>query len=119
MMMKRYKVLTKGDLKKLDAIGDDSYIESLRSSWIQRKSKETKVDVRIINNKVTIKLVKRKKINCLVHDAQAMDGLNLDVHHIAGGYIGDFCSFLFNSKVLMFDASAIANKLIKDMEVIT
>ncbi|KAK7360736.1 hypothetical protein VNO77_02745 [Canavalia gladiata] len=118
-MIKRHKVENEDELKKLDAIGDDSYLESLRSSWIQRKSKDTEVDVRIVDNEVTIKLVQRKKINCLVHAAQALDELKLDLHHVAGGHIGDFCSFLFNSKICEGSsvyASAIANKLIEVMD---
>lgn len=71
---------------------------NLRSSWLQRKSKETEVDVRIIDDEVTIKLVQRKN-NCLLFVSKVLDELQLDLHHVAGGHIGDFYSFLFNTKV--------------------
>lgn len=73
----------------------------LRSSWLQRKSKNTEVDVRIIDDEVTIKLVQQKRINCLLFVSKVLDELQLDLQHVAGGLIGDFYSFLFNSKVLM------------------
>ncbi|XP_061350577.1 transcription factor bHLH89-like [Gastrolobium bilobum] len=114
---------TQGDLEgcnlKLVAIGDPddrSLNESLRSSWIQRRSKDTEVDVHIIDNEVTIKLVQRKKINCLVYASQVLEEFKLDLQHVAGGHIGDFCSFMFNGKICEGSsvyASAIANKLIE------
>jgi hypothetical protein len=79
---------------------DQSYNGSLRSSWLQRKSKETEVDVRIIDDEVTIKLVQRKN-NCLLFVSKVLDELQLDLHHAAGGHIGDFYSFLFNTKVVI------------------
>ncbi|KAF7827890.1 transcription factor bHLH91-like [Senna tora] len=92
----------------------------IRSSWLSRKSKDTEVDVRIIDDEVTIKLVQRKKkMNCLLYASKAMDELELDLQHVAGGHIGDFCSFLFNSKIYEGSsvyASAIANKLIEVMD---
>lgn len=74
---------------------------SLRSSWLQRKSKDTEVDVRIVDDEVTIKLVQRKKINCLLSVSKVLDELQLDLHHVAGGHIGDYYSFLFNTKVCL------------------
>lgn len=88
----------------------------LRSSWLQRKSKETEIDVRIVEDEVTIKLVQRKKINCLLYVSRILDELQLDLHHVAGGHIGDHYSFLFNTKIYEGScvyASAIANKLIQ------
>ncbi|KAJ1442185.1 Myc-type, basic helix-loop-helix [Sesbania bispinosa] len=124
--IKRHKV-EEGGLQedynlKLVGIGnpdEQSYNESIRSSWIQRKSKDTEVDVRIIDNEVIIKLVQRKKINCLVYASQVLNELKLDLQHVAGGHIGDFCSFMFNSKICEGSsvyASAIANKLIEVMD---
>lgn len=78
---------------------DQSYNRSLRDSWFQRKSKHTEVDVRIIDDEVTIKLVQQKKINCLLFVSKILDELQLDLQHVAGGHIGDFYSFLFNTKV--------------------
>lgn len=72
---------------------------ALRSSWLQRKSKNTEVDVRIINDEVNIKLVQQKRINCLLLVSKVLDELQLDLHHVAGGLIGDFYSYLFNTKV--------------------
>ncbi|XP_059459132.1 transcription factor bHLH91-like [Corylus avellana] len=97
---------------------DQSYKGSLRSSWLQRKSKETEVDVRIIDDEVTIKLVQRKN-NCLLFVSKVLDELQLDLHHIAGGHIGDFYSFLFNTKIYEGSsvyASSVANKLIEVLD---
>lgn len=74
----------------------------LRSSWIQRKCKDTEVDVRIVDDDVTIKLVQRKKINCLLTVSRNLDDLHLDLRHVAGGHVGDYYSYLFNSKVINF-----------------
>lgn len=73
----------------------------LRSSWIQRKCKDTEVDVRIVDDDVTIKLVQRKKINCLLSVSRTLDDLQLDLRHVAGGHVGDYYSYLFNSKVII------------------
>ncbi|XP_028113214.1 transcription factor bHLH91-like [Camellia sinensis] len=89
---------------------------TLRSSWLQRKSKDTEVDVRIIDDEVTIKLAQRKKINCLLLVSKVIDELQLDIQHVAGGLVGDNYSYLFNSKICEGSsvyASAIANKLIE------
>ena len=79
---------------------------SLRSSWLQRKSKHTEVDVRLIEDEVTIKLVQRKKVNCLLSVSKVLDELELDLHHAAGVLIGDYYSFLFNTKVSFYHVSA-------------
>lgn len=73
---------------------------SLRSSWLQRKSKNIEVDVRIIDDEVTIKLVQQKRINSLLVVSKVLEELQLDLQHVAGGLIGDFYSFLLNSKVV-------------------
>ncbi|KAK4416137.1 Transcription factor [Sesamum alatum] len=72
---------------------------SLRSSWLHRKSKNTEVDVRIIDDEVTVKLVQQKRINCLLFVSKVLDELQLDLHHICEGSI--------------VYASAVANKLIE------
>ncbi|CAN1167466.1 Transcription factor bHLH91, partial [Linum perenne] len=102
-----------GDGDQLDKSCNGS---TLRSSWLQRKSKDTEIDVRIIEDEVTIKLVQRKKINCLLFVSKVLDELHLDLHHVAGGHVGDYYSFLFNTKICEGSsvyASAIANKLIE------
>lgn len=84
-------------------------------SWLKRKSKNTEVDVRIVDDEVTIKLAQRKKINCLLVVSKVLDELQLDIQHVAGGLVGDNYSYLFNSKICEGScvyASAIANKLI-------
>ncbi|XVF40835.1 hypothetical protein PTKIN_Ptkin01aG0148200 [Pterospermum kingtungense] len=89
---------------------------SLRSSWLQRKSKDSEVDVRIIDDEVTVKLVQRKKINCLLFVSRLLDELQLDLHHVAGGNVGEYYCFLFNTKIYEGSAvyaSSIANKLIE------
>lgn len=115
--MKRHK--TEGcstmdgtDLKSVEDV-DQSYSgTTLRSSWLQRKSKNTEVDVRIIDDEVTVKLVQQKRINCLLFVSKALDELQLDLHHVAGGLIGDYYSFLFNSKVYMYLIFIVINCLI-------
>ncbi|RDX80453.1 Transcription factor bHLH10, partial [Mucuna pruriens] len=87
----------------------------IRTSWLQRKSKDSEVDVRIIDDDVTIKLFQRKKINCLLFVSKVLDELQLELHHVAGGHVGEYCSFLFNSKIIEGSsvyASAIANRVI-------
>lgn len=82
-----------------DVIDQCSSNNSLRCSWLQRKSKVTEVDVRIVDDEVTIKVVQKKKINCLLFVSKVLDQLHLDLHHVSGGQIGEHCSFLFNTKV--------------------
>ncbi|KAL6130022.1 hypothetical protein ACLB2K_068404 [Fragaria x ananassa] len=99
---------------------DHSYNnESLRSSWLQRKSKDTEVDVWIIDDEVTIKLVQMKKINPLLSVSKVLDELLLELHHASGGHIGNSYSFLFDTKMYegsCLYASAIANKLIEALD---
>ncbi|KAK8957119.1 Transcription factor bHLH89 [Platanthera zijinensis] len=71
----------------------------LRSSWLQRRSKETFVDVRIIEDEVNIKLTQKKKASALLFAATALDELRLHLNHVAGGNIGDYHIFIFNAKV--------------------
>ncbi|XP_076949169.1 transcription factor bHLH10-like [Bidens hawaiensis] len=90
-----------------------------KSSWLQCKSKNVEVDVRIIDDEVTIKLVQQKRINCLLVVSQVFDELNLDVQHVAGGLIGGYYSYLFNNKICEGSsvyASDIANKLIEEVD---
>ncbi|KAF8030322.1 hypothetical protein BT93_E2692 [Corymbia citriodora subsp. variegata] len=96
---------------------DRSFNGMLRSSCLQRKSKATEVDVRIVNDEVTIQLVQRKKkINCLLHVTRVLDELQLDLRHVSGGHIGEHYSFLLNSKICEGStvyASAIASKVVE------
>ncbi|VVA90164.1 unnamed protein product [Arabis nemorensis] len=92
---------------------------SLRCSWLKRKSKFTEVDVRIIDDEVTIKIVQKKKINCLLFVSKVIDQLQLDLHHVAGAQIGEHHSFLFNTKICEGSsvyASAIADRVMEVLE---
>ncbi|XP_043715650.1 transcription factor EAT1-like [Telopea speciosissima] len=105
-------------MKSLSTLTDreQSFNGSLRSSWSQRKSKETEVDVRIIDDEVTIKLIQKKKMNCLLLVSKVLDELQLELLHVAGGNIGDYYSFLFNTKIYegsSIYASAMAKKLLE------
>lgn len=79
----------------------------INGCMIRRKSKDTEVDVRIMEDEVTIKLVKRNNnkinnnnnINCLLYASKALHELHLDPQHVAGGHVGHFCTFLFITKV--------------------
>ncbi|KAI8025694.1 Transcription factor bHLH10 [Camellia lanceoleosa] len=108
-----------GECSNITPDSEQSYNGStLRSSWLQRKSKDTEVDIRIIDDEVTIKLGQRKKINCLLIVSKVLDELQLDIQHVSGGLVGDNYSYLFNSKICEGSsvyASAIANKLIEVM----
>ncbi|XAR54263.1 hypothetical protein NMG60_11029316, partial [Bertholletia excelsa] len=125
-MSKRHKAAMDGENEEVestcikgdsDAVYHQGSSPPLRSSWLQRKSKGSEVDVRIVDDEVTIKLAQRKKIsNCLVVVARVLDELQLDIQHVAGGLVGDNYSFLFNSKIYEGSsvyASAIAHKLIE------
>ncbi|KAF8108715.1 hypothetical protein N665_0104s0039 [Sinapis alba] len=99
-----------------DVIDQCSNNNSLRCSWLQRKSKVTEVDVRIVDDEVTIKVVQKKKINCLLVVTKVLDQLHLELHHVSGGQIGEHYSFLLNTKInegSTIYASAIANKVIE------
>ncbi|RZC69527.1 hypothetical protein C5167_035631 [Papaver somniferum] len=97
----------------------NSFNGPVRSSWLQRKSKETEVDVRIIDDDVTIKLIQRSKMNNLLLVSRIIDELQLDLLHVSGGCIGDHYSFWFNTKInegSSVYASAIAKKLIEGVD---
>ncbi|XP_010475345.1 PREDICTED: transcription factor bHLH89-like [Camelina sativa] len=92
---------------------------ALRCSWLKRKSKFTEVDVRIIDDEVTIKIVQKKKINSLLFVSKVIDQLQLDLHHVAGAQIGEHHSFLFNTKICEGSsvyASAIADRVMEVLE---
>ncbi|KAK3030209.1 hypothetical protein RJ639_038719 [Escallonia herrerae] len=89
---------------------------SLRTSLLQRKSDNTEVDVCIIDDEVTIKLVQQKRINSLLFVLKILHECKLDLHHVGGGLIGDHYSYLFNTKISegsLVYASAIANRIIE------
>ena len=73
--------------------------QPIRSTYIQRRSKDTSVDVRIVEEDVNIKLTKRRRDGCLAAASRALDGLRLDLVHLSGGKIGDCHIYMFNTKV--------------------
>ncbi|XP_047953015.1 transcription factor bHLH10-like [Salvia hispanica] len=79
------------------------------SSWLHRKTKNTEVDVRIVDDEITVKLVQDKRINCLLFASKVLDEMPLDLNHVAGGLIGDYYTYLFNSKI--FDGSIVYERL--------
>ncbi|KAH7848293.1 hypothetical protein Vadar_000852 [Vaccinium darrowii] len=96
---------------------DQSSYNGLRSSWIQRKFKDTEIDVWIIDDEVTIKIApQKKKINCLLPISKALDELQLDIQHVGDGLVGDNYCFLFTCKICEGSSvcvSAIAEKIIE------
>lgn len=73
--------------------------QPIRSTYIQRKSKDTFVDVRIVEEEVNIKLTKRRRDGCLAAASRALEELRLDLVHLSGGKIGDCHIYMFNTKV--------------------
>uniref|UniRef100_A0ACD5VIF4 Uncharacterized protein n=2 Tax=Avena sativa TaxID=4498 RepID=A0ACD5VIF4_AVESA len=91
-------------------------LQPIRSTYIQRKSKETFVDVRIVEDEVNIKLTKRRRDGCLAAASRALDHLRLYLVHLSGGKIGDCHIYMFNTKIHQGSpvfASAVASKLIE------
>ncbi|XP_062183935.1 transcription factor TIP2-like [Phragmites australis] len=90
--------------------------QPIRSTYIQRKSKDTFVDVRIVEEEVNIKLTKRRRDGCLAAASRALDDLRLDLVHLSGGKIGDCQIYMFNTKIhpgSSVFASAVASRLIE------
>ncbi|CAM8881126.1 unnamed protein product [Rhodiola kirilowii] len=92
-------------------------VEVLMAS--EEVQERAEVDVRIIDDEVTIKLVQRKRVNCLLLVSKILDELQLDSQHAAGGHTGDFYSYLFNTKIYEGStvyATGIANRLMEAVE---
>ncbi|KAK3164174.1 hypothetical protein QOZ80_1AG0013740 [Eleusine coracana subsp. coracana] len=90
--------------------------QPIRSTYIQRKSKDTFVDVRIVEEEVNIKLTKRRRDGCLAAASRALDELRLELVHLSGGKIGDCHIYMFNTKIhpgSSVFASAVASRLIE------
>ncbi|RYR61379.1 hypothetical protein Ahy_A04g018548 isoform C [Arachis hypogaea] len=107
-----------GKIPLIGCGGISSYILLLLMGTCTYSTNE-EVDVRIVDDDVTIKLFQRKKINCLLSVAKFLDELQLELHHVAGGHVGKYYSFLFNSKIIEGSsvyASAIANSVIYVMD---
>lgn len=65
----------------------------------QRKSKGTEVYVSIVDDVVTIKVVQKKKINCLLFVSKVLDQLHLDLYRVTRGQVGEHYRFLLKTKV--------------------
>nr|ACG46121.1 hypothetical protein [Zea mays] len=90
--------------------------QPIRSTYIQRRSKDTSVDVRIVEEDVNIKLTKRRRDGCLAAASRALDDLRLDLVHLSGGKIGDCQIYMFNTKIHKGSsvfASAVAGRLME------
>ncbi|THU48786.1 hypothetical protein C4D60_Mb06t02680 [Musa balbisiana] len=106
-------------IRPLSVERDDPLSGGLRSSWLQRRYKDGAVDVRIIDDEVNIKLTQKKKPNCLLDAAKALDELHLDLTHVAGGNVGDHHVYMFNTKISEGSsvyAGAVANKFLRVLE---
>ncbi|KAG6484667.1 hypothetical protein ZIOFF_053189 [Zingiber officinale] len=91
----------------------------LRSSWLQRRSKESLVDVRIVDDDANVKLTTKRKAECLLRVALALEELRLDVGHVAGGNIGVHYVFMFSTKIperSSVYAGAIAKKILEAID---
>uniref|UniRef100_A0A0E0DHV9 BHLH domain-containing protein n=1 Tax=Oryza meridionalis TaxID=40149 RepID=A0A0E0DHV9_9ORYZ len=99
---------------------DNQLHGAIRSSWVQRRSKECHVDVRIVDDEVNIKLTEKKKANSLLHAAKVLDEFQLELIHVVGGIIGDHHIFMFNTKVSEGSAvyaCAVAKRLLQAVDV--
>ncbi|KAM3225739.1 hypothetical protein ACQJBY_058451 [Aegilops geniculata] len=111
-----------GESSSLQQAKDDQDSQlngAIRSSWIQRRSKECHVDVRIVGNEINIKFTEKKKTNSLLCAAKVIDEFRLELIHVVGGIIGDQRIFMFNTKISEGSsvyASALASKLLRAME---
>ncbi|KAK4748081.1 hypothetical protein SAY87_014667 [Trapa incisa] len=124
MNTKRQKMDTKGqgdgDVKGCEGnISNTSCTTGIRSSMLRRKSKAAEIDVRVVDDEVTVKLVQQRRINCLLYFSRVLEELPLDLQYVSGGQIGDHYSFLFNSKIYegcSVLADAVASKLMESMD---
>jgi len=91
-----------GESSSIQPVSDDQNNQmngAIRSSWIQRRSKECDVDVRIVDDEINIKFTEKKRVNSLLCAAKVLEEFRLDLIHVVGGIIGDHHIFMFNTKV--------------------
>ncbi|OEL24974.1 Transcription factor EAT1 [Dichanthelium oligosanthes] len=92
---------------------------AIRSSWVQRRSKECDVDVRIVDDEINIKFTEKKRANSLLCAAKVLEEFHLELIHVVGGIIGDHHIFMFNAKIPKCSsvyACAVAKKLLEAVE---
>ncbi|KAG8043354.1 hypothetical protein GUJ93_ZPchr0458g22501 [Zizania palustris] len=112
-----------GESSSMEPVRDDQDNQlngAIRSSWVQRRSKECQVDVRIVDDEVNIKLSEKKKTNSLLHAAKVLDEFQLELIHVVGGIIGDHHIFMFNTKVsegFSVYACAVAKRLLQAVDI--
>ncbi|CAL4884840.1 unnamed protein product [Urochloa decumbens] len=110
-----------GESSSMQPVSDDQNSQmngTIRSSWVQRRSKECDVDVRIVDDEINIKFTE-KRANSLLCAAKVLEEFHLDVIHVVGGIIGDHHIFMFNTKIPKGSsvyACAVAKKLLKAVE---
>jgi hypothetical protein len=80
----------------------EAAVVPIQSTFIQRKSMETSVDVRIVEDEVNIRLTNSRSDGCLAAASLALDHLGLDLVHLSGGKIDDCHVYMFNTKVTYY-----------------
>nr|QDL88385.1 transcription factor EAT1-like isoform X2 [Cymbidium ensifolium] len=106
-------------IKSIIDESDHALNGSMRSSWIQRRSKSTFVDVRIIEDEVYIKLEQRKLFDCALIVSRVLDELQLELLHLSCGNVGDSHVFMISTKTNYegspIYASSVARRFIEVM----
>ncbi|KAL5666206.1 hypothetical protein ACJX0J_026314, partial [Zea mays] len=90
-----------GESSSMQPVSDDQNNQmngTIRSSWVQRRSKECDVDVRIVDDEINIKFTEKKRANSLLCAAKVLEEFHLELIHVVGGIIGDHHIFMFNTK---------------------
>ncbi|CAA6662164.1 unnamed protein product [Spirodela intermedia] len=90
-----------------------------RCSWVQRRLRGISVDVRIVEDEVVVRLLRRGGTHCLLLLSRALLDLQLDLLHLAAGNIGDSHVIVINCKIEERSSvygSAIAKKLVEALE---
>ncbi|PUZ77231.1 hypothetical protein GQ55_1G353400 [Panicum hallii var. hallii] len=111
-----------GESSSMQPVSDEQNNQmngAIRSSWIQRRSKECDVDVRIVDDEINIKFTEKKRANSLLSAAKVLEEFCLDLIHVVGGIIGDHHIFMFNTKIPKGSsvyACAVAKKLLEAVE---
>ncbi|XP_062217534.1 transcription factor EAT1-like [Phragmites australis] len=111
-----------GESSSMQPVRDDQNNQmngTIRSSWVQRRSKECDVDVRIVDDEINIKFTEKKRDNSLLCAAKVLEEFRLELIHVVGGIIGDHHIFMFNTKIPKGSsvyACMVAKKLLEAVE---
>ncbi|XP_004953537.2 transcription factor EAT1 [Setaria italica] len=111
-----------GESSSMQPVSDDQNNQMngpIRSSWVQRRSKECDVDVRIVDDEINIKFTEKKRANSLLCAAKVLEEFHLELIHVVGGIIGDHHIFMFNTKIPKGSSvyvCAVAKKLLEAIE---